>query len=216
MVSVGDIEVWNGCECFCYAVNQFVVVDYPEVVSEAVGSREIVFGRSRSHGADNFFEFFVVGECEEYRLNVGVVDAHVFHAVFFLVSAGKLMLFDATLHIVFHVCRHHNAVLRASVHGLGVYVVVVVFVLNEPAIVAEGLEVFYRFVVYFGGVLVGSGSEVYFRLDYMVQRAWVAFGFGAGFFAVENVVGARCHFGDKFARRAYASEWFDFSHGMKK
>ena len=39
------------------------------------------------------FKHLIVGESEEHRLHVGVVDAGVLHAVFLLVAAGKLIAF---------------------------------------------------------------------------------------------------------------------------
>ena len=182
------------------------------MVAEAVGGGEVVFRLAGGHGAYHFFECLVVGEGEEHRLDVGVVDADVLHAVFFLVAAGKLVLFDAAFHIVVNERCYHDAVLCAAVHGLGVDVVVFLLVLHQPAVAAECGEVLHGFVVDLGGVFVGTRGEVYFRLYDMVKRFGVAFGFCAGFFAVEHVVGARCDFCHHLARGADASEGFDFGH----
>ena len=61
-------------------------------------------------------------------------------------------------------------------------------------------------------MFVLSRSKVDLGLNYMVERYFVALGFGAGFLAVEHVIGARGHLGDQLAGRANAFEWFYYSH----
>jgi hypothetical protein len=61
-------------------------------------------------------------------------------------------------------------------------------------------------------MFVVSGFEVDFGFDDVVERFLVAFGFGASFFAVEYVIGARSYLSDELARGADAFEWFNFSH----
>jgi hypothetical protein len=57
-------------------------------------------------------------------------------------------------------------------------------VLYEPSFALEGVEVLDCPFVHFRGVLVFAGFEVYFRLDDVVERFRIAFGFRAGFLAV--------------------------------
>ena len=63
-------------------------------------------------------------------------------------------------------------------------------------------------------MLVGTDRKIDFGLDDMVKRFGIAFGLCARLFAVEHVIRTRSHFGDHFAWRAYALEWFYFSHGF--
>ena len=79
-------------------------------MAETVGSYEIILGLTFDHLLDNVLKSLVVGECEENRLDIGVVHAHMLHAVLLLVAAGKLMLLDATFHIVVDPCSHYKAI----------------------------------------------------------------------------------------------------------
>lgn len=212
VMAVGDVEIGNLGESLCDGSDGGVVVHNPEGVAETVRSDEVIFGLSGCHLCYYLLELAVVGEGEEHRLYVGVLYAYVAHAVFLLVAARELMLFDAPLHVVVDVGSHDDAVLRAAVHSLGIYIIVLLVVLYQPAVLLKRLEVVDRFVVDFRSVLVLSGCEVYFGLDYMVERLGVSLGFGARFFAVEHIVGAGCHLSDVLPRRAYALEWFDFCH----
>ena len=214
VVSVGDVEIRNLVEGLGDAVDERVVVNHPESMAEAVGSDEVIFGLAGRDGLDYLVEVAVVGEGEEHRLDVGVLYAHVFHAVFLLVAAGELVLLDDAVHVVVDVGGHDNAVLGAAVHGLRVYIIMFLVVLYEPAFVLEGLEVLDCLVVDLGVVLVGAVHKVNLGLYDMVERAGIAFGLGTGFLGVEHVVGARCHLFDKLAGRTHAAERFYFCHRM--
>ena len=161
---------------------------------------------------DDVVEGLIVGEGKEYRLDVGILHTHVLHAVFLLVAAGEFMLLDIALHVVGHARSHDDAILGAAVHGLGVDVVVVGIVLYEPSVGLEGLEIFHSLVIYFGVVLVGAGLEIDFRLYNVVQRFFISLGLAACFFAIEDIVGAGCHFGDKVARGTNPFERFYCCH----
>ena len=81
------------------------------------------------------------------------------HAVLLLVATGEFVLLDAVLHIVVDIGGYHKSVLGAAVHRLGIYVVVLLVVLNEPSVTLERLKVGQRLTVHFGVMLVGSGSK---------------------------------------------------------
>ncbi len=184
-------------------------------MAETVFGGEVILGLSGSDLADNVLESLVVGEGEEHRFDVGIVYAHMLHAVLFLVASGELVFFDTAFHIVIDVGGHHYAVLRAAVHCLGVDIVVFLLVLHQPAVFAECGEIGHGTVVDLGSVLVGARSEIDLGLDDVVERTGVAFGLCSCFFAVEYIVGPRSHFGDDFTRRTYAAEWFYFGHDSK-
>ena len=65
------------------------------MVAEAVGGGEVVLGLAGGDGADYFVEDGIVGEGEEYGLDVGVVDSDVLHAVLLLVASGELVFLYA-------------------------------------------------------------------------------------------------------------------------
>ena len=124
------------------------------------------------------------------------------------------MLLDAAFHVVFHPCGNYEAVLCAAVHSLGVDVVFLFGILDEPAVFLEFFEVLGSRCVDFGIVFVCAGLEVDFRFDDVVEALLVAFGLFAGLFGVEHVIGAGNHLFYKFFRRAHALERFYFCHGV--
>ena len=213
VMAVGYVEVWYFVEGGCDAVVEGFV-DYPEGVAEAVVGYKVVFGLIGCDGADYLFEVGIVGEGEEHRLDVGVVDAHVFHAVFLFVAPGQLVLLYAAFHIVGHVGCHYYAILGAAVHGLGIDIVVFLGVLYEPAVFAELGKVADGAVVDLGGVFVGAGGKVDFGFDDVVERFGIALGFGTCLVAVEYVVGARGDFGHELAGRTDAAKGFNFGHDI--
>ena len=143
------------------------------MVTEAVLAREVIF-RLLLYGVGNHAgKHLIVGKREEHRLNIGIVDAHVLHAVFLLVATCQLMLLDATFHIVVHPCCHHNAILCATVHRLGINVVFLFIILHKPAFLLKLLEVLHRLVIYALCVLIGAGSKVDFGLYDVVERFFV-------------------------------------------
>ncbi len=125
------------------------------------------------------------------------------------------MLLDAFLHIVVDIGRYDDSILCASVHRLGVDVVMVVIVLHKPSVALEGIEVFHCLVVDPRIMLVGRRVEVDLRLDDVVQRFGVAVGLTPRFIGIEHVVGARCHLFNQFSWGTYAPEGFDFCHNVR-
>ena len=158
------------------------VGDNPELVAEAVGCGEVVDGglggvlaaKSVEHGAR------MVGQ--EHGFHVGRGGADVLHAVFFLVGTGEFVLFDDALHVVGYAGAYHPSVLRFAVHGLGIEVVAVGFILYEPSFFLKLAELFGAAFVNAGVVFAGAFGEVDFGLDDVVKRHFAATGFGAGFF----------------------------------
>ena len=122
------------------------------------------------------------------------------------------MLFDYAVYIVVDIGGHDYAILGAPVHCLGVYIIVVGIVLNQPAVLAEGLEILDSAVVDAFIVFVGACGKVDFRLNDMVERLWVSGRFGTGFVGVEHVVGSGGHLLHEISGRTDAAEGFDGSH----
>ena len=96
MVSVRNIESRNAGKDLSDAVNVSLIVDYPEVMAETILCNEVIFRLLCDIACYYAVDFLVVRVCEEYRLDVGVLDANMDHAVLFLVLAGKLVLLDST------------------------------------------------------------------------------------------------------------------------
>ena len=96
VVTVGDVHCGNLLvEDFNEFVDEFAIIDNPEAMAEAVFlGYEVVDGLVGGYAGNDFVDAGDGGISEEYGLNVCVGDADVTHTVFFLVFAGKLMLFD--------------------------------------------------------------------------------------------------------------------------
>ena len=135
------------------------------MMSESVGSREIIFSRTGCHCTDDFFQNRIVRESEENGLDIRIIDTDMLHAVLFLVAAGKLMLLDAALHVIVDISSHNQTVLCAAVHCLGVYIIMLLVVLHEPSVFLERLESVGGALIYSGVMLIGARLEIDFRLD---------------------------------------------------
>ena len=201
VVTVGDVEAGNMGKDFGDAAYRLVVVDDPEVMAESIGSDKVVLGCTRRLAFDDGVELVVVGVGEEYRLDVGVVDAHVFHAVFLLVATGNLVFLDDARHVVVDISPHDQSVLGVTVHRLGIDVVVLFVVLYQPPFLLEHVEVVYCLVVHFGTVFVGTGSKIDFGLDDVVERFLISLGLLSSLFGIQHIVRTRSHLFDKFFRR---------------
>ena len=134
------------------------------------------------------------------------------HAVLLLVATRQLVLLDATLHVVGYPCGHYESILSAPVHGLGIYVVILLFVLTQPALVLEHPEVLHGLLIDTGVMLVHSRLEIYFGLDDMVQAHRIPGGLGSGFLAVKHVVRTTCHLLHQLTGWTNAFERFYFCH----
>ena len=212
MVSVSDVEIRNLVKLLGDGRYHFGVVNHPEVVSEAVRSSEVILRFAGSHLVNDSLQSLIVGESEKYRLDVGIVDTHMLHAVLLLVTARQFVLLDAPFHIVIHIGGYNDAILRATVHGLRIYIIVLLVVSDEPAVGLESVEVLDRLVIHPGVMLIGARGEIDLRLDDMIERARIAFGLSSGLLAVEHVIWTRCNLLDEFAGRTYALKWFYFCH----
>ena len=215
MVPVSNIHSGHGGKQLRDTLDVGIVVDDPERVAETVELGRVVILR-RAFGVFGYdgVHVLVVGVGEEHRLDVGVVHAHMLHAVFLLVAAGQLVLLDLARHVVVDIGADHEAVLRLAVHCLGVDVVAFLAVLHKPAFVLKHLEVLCGLLVDFRIVFVRAFGEVDLRLDDVVERLLVPFRFGACLGRVQHVVRARLHLLNVFLRWADAFEWFDLHDWM--
>ena len=149
-----------------------------------------------------------------HGLDVGVVHANVLHAVFLLVAARQLVLFDATSHIVVGMGAHHETILCLTVHRLRVYIIMFLFVLHQPTLVLELLEVLCRFFIDARVVLASAYREVNLRLDDVIQTLLVVASLGTCLLTIEHVVGATLYLLHQFLRRTDSFKWFYDCHGF--
>ena len=91
------------------------------------------------------------------------------HAVLLLVTAGQLVLLDHAVEIVVNECPDNKTVLGLAVHRLGIDIVVVLCVLNEPTIVLKLLEVLGCLLIHTGVVLTRANRKINLRLNDMIE-----------------------------------------------
>ncbi len=212
MVTIGNVERGHGGKKFCNALNISLIIYNPEMMSKAVGRHKIVFWLACRDAFHNGVQLVVVRIGKEHRLDVGRVDAHMFHAIFFFVAAREFVFFDYSVQIVVYRSSNAQSILRFAVHGLCVDVVMVVGVLHQPAFLLEFVEIFHRLVVHARIVFVGASREINFGFDDVIERHFVALGFGTSLVRIQHIVWARSHFFDQFAWWSHAFERFNRCH----
>ena len=94
VMTVGNIQIRNAGKQLGDACNGGFVVNHPEVMAKTVLCHIVVFRFFLDGFVDDGLQTFVVGESKENRLEVGIIDANVLHAVLFLILASELVLFD--------------------------------------------------------------------------------------------------------------------------
>ena len=187
-----------------------IVVDYPECVDKLILVRELVFRLSGGCLCNDGIEFIVVLESEEYGLYVGILDAHVNHAVILLVLAGELVLLDNAVCVVVRMGAEDNSVLGAFAHGLGVHIILFLVFTYKPAALLPELEVLYGLVIGALFVFTCDGSEVNFRFG-NVQEAFFSCHF-AGFLRIEHIVRGCRNLGNKVLGGPYGRKGFYSYH----
>ena len=180
VVTIGDVESRHLGKLLGDGVDVVLIADHPELMAETVDrSDEVILRLRLSVAVAEVDEGLVVAISEEHRLDVGVVDANMLHAVLLLVTAGELMLLDHAIHVVLHIGAHDETILRVAVHRLSVDVVVILLVLDEPSLLLEHLEVLLGALIDARVVLRGALGEVDLRLDDVVETHLVVTSLGA-------------------------------------
>ena len=151
---------------------------------------------------------------EEHRLDVGVGEADVLHAVLFLVLTGQLVLLDDLVDIVFAVGAGHDAILPVGVgvggvHALGVDVELFLLVLLDPSEILEAVEVLNDFQIGLEVAVLVAFGQVDFGLGHVEQAIGIAFAFFACLFGVQHVVRTGGEFLDDVHAGTPSFERFD-------
>ena len=216
VVTVGDV---HGRNLLGEELNEFsdggFVVDDPEAVAEAVFlGDEVVDGLLGGDLAHDGVDFSDGRVGEEHRLNVGVGEADVLHAVLFLVLAGQLVLLDDLVDVVLAVGAGHDAILPVGVgiggvHALGIDVKLFLLVLLNPTEILEAVEVLNDFQIGLEVAVLVAFGQVDFGLGHVEQAVRIALAFLAGFFGVQHVVGTRGEFLDDVHTGTPSFERFD-------
>ena len=183
----------------------------PEAVA---GRHEVVFGLRGSYLIGEGGKGGVGFVSKEYRLDVGAGAAHVLHAVFFLVAAREFVLLDHARQVIVHIGAHHETVLRAAIHRLGVEIIVFLGIFHEPAVILKFLELLGAAFVDTRVVFVRAFGEIYLGLNDVVKRHRVVACLLACFFGTKHVVGTALHLFHECFWRTHATEWFYFGHDI--
>ena len=181
-------------------------------MADAILAHEVILGSGLRSADQNFLKDAVIGECQEHRLDVGVVDLDMVHAVSLFLATGKFMFLDASLEVVIHAGTDNESVLGAAVHRLCIDVVALLVVLYKPTLLLELLEVLDGLVIDLGLVFASARLEVDFRLDDVIQTHLVVTGLGTCLFTRQHIVGLGCYFFYILFRRSNATGRFYFSH----
>ena len=210
-MTVGNIQTRHLTELLGDQCDISIVGHAPELMAEAVNRcNEIIFRFGGSIAHQQFVEHRIVRIGKENGFDIGIVDTHMLHAVFFLIAARQLMLLDDTFRIVVAMGTYHKTVLRFSVHCLSIDVVLLLIVLHQPAFILEHLEVFGSLFIDTRIIFAGSFREVDFRLDNAIETHLIVACLSASFVGVKHIVWTTLHTLNIFFRRANTLEWFNF------
>ena len=169
MVSVCDIHSRYLRKNLRYLSYQRFVVNHPKSMTEPIQiAYKSIFRFASTYFRYQSIQVVAMGISKEHRLDIGIIHAHMFHAVFLFIFARQLVLLDAAFHIIFHPGCNDQSVLRPAIHRLCIDVVFLFLVLHEPAVCAELLKLFCSFCIYALIVLVSNRSEVNLRFNDMV------------------------------------------------
>ena len=191
MVPVGNVKGRHLGKLARDGSDVFRLVDNPEGMAETVvGSHKVIHRFLCCIAGNEGIKCLVVGIGKEYRLDVGIVHADMLHAVFLLVATSQLVLLDDSVHIIRHVGTYHQAELGLAVHGLGVDIIIFLFVLHQPTLVLKLLEILRGLLIDTRIAFIGTYRKINLGLDDMIERHLITFGLSTGFVRVQHVVRA--------------------------
>ena len=127
-------------------------------------------------------QFRIIGIGKEYRFDIRIVHTNVLHTVFFLITTGKLMLLDDTVHIVRNISAYYQSILSFPVHGLGVNIIVFLAILHQPAFILKQPEVFGSFLINTFIVFIRTNRKVNLGLNDMIKGFFISSCFCTRFF----------------------------------
>ena len=213
MMAVGDVQRRYILENISDTIVHLPVADHPQPMPETVLGRKVVIGRiGLHHIRHQLVDLGIVGIGEEDRFDIGLLPAHMLHAILLLVGTRQFVLLDRTALVIAEMTTHRQSVLRAPLHRLGIDVVMFLLVLPQPTPFAPQAKVLDGLVIDLFGMLIGDRVEVDFGFDDVQQRTFACFGFRLG--RIEHVIGTRRHLGGILLRRTNAAERFDSYHSV--
>ena len=182
-------------------------------MSESIsGSDKVIYRFSGSIVSDNSIQCSIIRISKEYRLNIGIVHTDMLHSVFFLITTGQLMFLNDTIHVVGNISTYYQSILRLSIHGLRIDVIVFFIILNQPAFVLKHLEVFSSFLIDTLIVFVSTYRKIYFGFNNMIQGFFVSFRLFTRFCRVQHIIRAGSNLFHQVLWRTDTFKRFNYSH----
>src|SRR5437868_6399528 len=108
--------------------------------------------------------------------------------VFLFVRAGELMLFDYVVQVIVNRSTSYYAILFSAIHGLGIDIKAVLLILEKDSFTEHALKILFSFLIYLRRVMIEIIRKVNLRLDDMIKRIRIAFGFGSCLFLIQHIV----------------------------
>ena len=169
MVTISNVKAWHLLELFSHSLDVSFICDNPELMSESIiRCHEIILWFCSSITCQQRIQHLVVWISKEYWFNIGIADAHMLHAILFLISTCQFMLLDITLQIVINIRSNNKTILRLTVHRLRIDIVMLFIILYSPPLVLEHLELLNSTVVCSWVIFTCTNFKVDFRLDNMI------------------------------------------------
>ena len=173
---------------------------------------EIIFGCGLGVTRNQFVQNLIVGIGKKDGFYIGIAGPHVLHSVFLFVTPRQFVLLDNPIHVIIYACSDDKTVLRLAVHRLCIEVILLLFILHEPAVALEFLKVLGSTFIDTRVVLTGSNGEIDFGFDDMIQAFLIGSGLLACLFRAQHVVRSALDRLDECFWGAQSPERFDFRH----
>ena len=160
----------------------------------------------------NLIQLLIIRIGKEHRLHICVACTHMLHTVFLLITSCKLMFLYYSGQIIVNSCAYDKAILRLTVHGLCIQIIVLLIILNQPAVIHKLIKVISGFLIYPRIIFTHIFIEIYFRLYYMIKTHFVVAGLLTCLLTVQHIVWTRLNTFYQVFRWTYSFKWFYFCH----
>ena len=169
VVSIGNIHRWYLSDNLRNTTNRFRITNHPEGMSKTIQIRhKVIFRFTCHHIRDDSIQVLAMRVSKEHRFHIGIVYAHMLHAVLFFVAACQFVLHDATFHIVFHPSCQHQSILCAPIHCLGIDIIAVLSILHQPPFLTEQVKLLTSHSIHTLIMLICTVFKIDFGLDDMI------------------------------------------------
>ena len=118
---------------------------------------------------NNTFQHLIIRISKKYRFNIRIIDTHMLHAIFFLITTSQFMFFYHAIHVVGYISSYDQSILRFPIHGLGINVITFFRILHQPSFLLKHTEIFYSLIVYGRIVFVCPFGKINFRFNDMIK-----------------------------------------------